>query len=79
MTRDEFWVVGGSFRDVSFAALERSTGEVHGPFPSYAEALVCWRERAAVTRSQATTRFTVVTTAGDPNIQRESQRRNRRG
>jgi hypothetical protein len=63
MTREEFWVVGGSFRDVSFVALERSSGELHGPFPSYADALICWRERTAATRSQATARFTVVTTA----------------
>ena len=63
MTREEFWVVGGSFRDVSFAALNHSSGELHGPFDSYADALACWRERTAETRSQATTRFTVVTTA----------------
>ncbi len=59
---EEFWVVGGSFRDVSFAALEHSSGELHGPFPSYADALACWRERTSVTRSQATARFTVVAT-----------------
>jgi hypothetical protein len=61
--REEFWVVGGSFRDVSFAALDRETGELHGPFPTYAEALACWRQRTDATRPQATTRFTVVTSA----------------
>lgn len=63
--REEFWVVGGSFRDVTFAALDRG-GELHGPFGSYADALVCWRERTSATRSQATVRFTVVTTARRP-------------
>lgn len=61
--RDEFWVVGGSFRDVSFAALHPEAGELYGPFVNYAAALDCWRERSATTRSEATMRFTVVTTA----------------
>jgi hypothetical protein len=59
----EYWVVGGSFRDVSFAAFDRATGELHGPFPTYADALACWRERSFTSRSEATVRFTVVTTA----------------
>jgi len=59
--REEFWVVGGRFGDMSFAAL--NAGELHGPFGNYADALVCWRERTNATRSEATVRFTVVTTA----------------
>jgi hypothetical protein len=59
----EFWVIGGRFRDVSFAAFHRETGELHGPFPTYAEALACWRERSTTTRADATVRFTVVTSA----------------
>jgi hypothetical protein len=62
MMREEFWVVGGTFRDVTFVALEQSTSELHGPFTSYTDALARWRERTAVTRSQATARFTVVAT-----------------
>jgi hypothetical protein len=60
---EEFWVVGGSFRDVTFVALDEGTGELHGPFPSYDAALACWRRRTAETSSRATARFTVVTTA----------------
>ena len=63
---EEFWVVGGSYRDVTFVALEHATGELHGPFPSYDVALDCWRKRTSETRSTATTRFTVVTTASRP-------------
>ena len=63
--REEFWVVGGRFRDVSFAALN-SAGELHGPFGSYADAMTCWRDRTNATRSEATVRFTVVSTASRP-------------
>jgi hypothetical protein len=62
----EFWVVGGDYRDSSFAALHAGGGELHGPFASYGDALACWRERTSVTRSRATTRFTVVATAPRP-------------
>lgn len=61
----EFWVVGGRFQDVSFAALDQGEGELHGPFDSYSAALIRWRERTAETRSRATARFTVVATATD--------------
>jgi len=60
----EYWVVGGRYRDSSFADLEEGTGELVGPFPSYRAALASWRERTAATRSQATMRYTVVVTAG---------------
>lgn len=63
----EFWVVGGNFRDVTFDALGSESGELHGPFESYGAALTCWRERTAETRSCATTRFTVVSTAPNPS------------
>ena len=61
----EFWVVGGSYRDMNFAALDQGTGELHGPFDCYRDALACWRDRTSATRSKATTRFTVVTTAAE--------------
>jgi hypothetical protein len=60
----EYWVVGGRYRDSSFAHLEDGQGELLGPFPSYPAAMVSWRERTAATRSQATVRYTVVVTAG---------------
>ena len=59
----EYWVVGGRYRDASFADLQEGSGELHGPFVSYDEALASWRERTATTRSQATVRYTVVVTA----------------
>jgi len=60
----EYWVVGGRYRDASFSDLHEGGGELFGPFPSYSEALASWRERTATTRAQATVRYTVVVTAG---------------
>jgi hypothetical protein len=60
----EYWVVGGRYRDSSFADLEDGKGELIGPFPSYRAAIVSWRERTEATRSLATVRYTVVVTAG---------------
>ena len=59
----EFWVVGGAYRDANFADLSDGSGELYGPFASYDEALVSWRDRSARTRSQATVRYSVVVTA----------------
>lgn len=59
----EFWVVGGQYQDVTFAVLDESGREIHGPFVTYDHALHCWRERTSATRSYATTRFTVVSNA----------------
>ena len=59
----EFWVVGGCYRDASFVALREGSGEVHGPFASYDDALNHWRDCTAKTRSQATARYSVVVTA----------------
>jgi len=59
----EYWVVGGSFRDTSFAALKEGSGELYGPFVSYDDALASWRDRAAMTRPQANVRYSVVETA----------------
>lgn len=59
----EYWVVGGSFRDVSFADLEEGRGELYGPFHSYDEALRSWRDHSGRSRPQATQRYSVVVTA----------------
>lgn len=59
----EFWVVGGDYRDATFADLHNGSGELYGPFPSYDAAMTSWRERTAETRSQATVRYSVVVTA----------------
>lgn len=59
----EYWVVGGSYRDANFAELSEGGGELHGPYASYDDALVAWRDRADRTRAQATARYSVVVTA----------------
>ena len=59
----EYWVVGGSYRDTSFIDLEAEAGEAYGPFPSYDDAIRSWRDKTATTRPQATTRYSVVVTA----------------
>ena len=60
---EEYWVVGGSYRDADFAALKDGTGEIYGPFVSYDEALSSWNARTERSRAEATTRFSVVVTA----------------
>ncbi len=60
---EEYWVVGGSYRDAEFAALKDGTAEVHGPFVSYDEAFRSWTARTEKTRAEATTRYSVVVTA----------------
>ncbi len=62
-TVEEFWVVGGSYRDANFAALNDDSGEAYGPFASYDDAYRSWRERAADTRAKANVRYSVVVTA----------------
>jgi hypothetical protein len=59
----EYWVVGGSYRDANFAALKEGTSEVYGPFVSYDEALSSWNAVSARSRAEATTRFSIVVTA----------------
>jgi hypothetical protein len=59
----EFWVVGGRYRDTSFDALEEGAAELHGPFPSYDQALRSWADRTNLTRTYATVRYSVVVTA----------------
>ena len=59
----EYWVVGGSYRDVSFTTLDEGAGELYGPFGSYGDAVSRWREVAATSRPRATVRYSVVVTA----------------
>ncbi len=59
----EYWVVGGKYRDSNFVELSEGCGELQGPFTSYDEALTAWRERANLTRAEATARYSVVVTA----------------
>jgi hypothetical protein len=63
----QYWVVGGTYCDLSFAALEKGSGELHGPFTSYADALICWRQHSSATRSKASVRYSVVGTPSRPS------------
>ena len=70
----QYWVVGGSYRDLSFAALEDDSGTLHGPFRTYADALACWRQHSSNTRSKASVRYSVVVTAPCPSKARADLR-----
>jgi hypothetical protein len=59
----EFWVVGGTFRDMSFASLDREHGELHGPYRTYGEAARRWRDLSNQKRFVATARYSIVVTA----------------
>ena len=58
----EFWVVGGRYRDTTFTSLD-SPPEVFGPFAGYEEALRSWVDRSERTRSFAAVRYSIVTAA----------------
>lgn len=58
----EFWVVGGRYRDTSFATMEGAP-EAYGPFTRYEDALRSWSDQSAETRSQASVRYSIVTNA----------------
>jgi hypothetical protein len=56
-----YWVIGGEYRDASFAALAPGTREErHGPFDSYDEAKKVWAARAWATVDNALMRFRIV-------------------
>jgi hypothetical protein len=59
----EFWVIGGKYRDIDFRALEAGGGELYGPFSSYDEAHRSWVDRTRATRSLAEVRYQIVATA----------------
>jgi len=60
---EEFWVVGGRYRDTSFTTLEEGGAEAYGPFARYEEALRSWSDRNNGTRSLASVRYSIVVTA----------------
>ena len=59
----QFWVIGGEYRDTSFVDLIDGTSRVFGPFRDYNEARAQWGEQSMARRSEATTRFTIVSNA----------------
>jgi hypothetical protein len=67
---EEFWVIGGRYRDVSFRDIEEGSMEAYGPFPRYEDALSSWSSHSARTSSLASVRYSVVVTA--KNVSRRS-------
>jgi hypothetical protein len=68
----QFWVIGGEYKDADFNEIEEGSHRVFGPFFSYEEAEQTWRQRSERTRSQAYTRYQIVSSAHHP--QRPSAR-----
>ena len=56
----QFWVIGADYGDIEFTRPVDGTARVHGPFGSYQEATVVWRERAMESRYRALTRYVIV-------------------
>lgn len=63
---EQFFVIGGRYRDLDFVELIEGTAHVLGPYTSYDEAQRVWKERSADSRSDAKARYTIVRNASDP-------------
>jgi hypothetical protein len=55
----KFWIVGGEYRDTSFAELIDGTSTLAGPFRRYEDALAQWKRIVHSTAGNATSRFTI--------------------
>ncbi|MCC6889789.1 MAG: DUF4170 domain-containing protein [Hyphomicrobiales bacterium] len=62
----QFWVIGADYGSIEFTDPVAGSTRVHGPFGSYEEAMVTWRERASESRHRALTRYVIVANAGAP-------------
>ena len=65
----QFYVIGGQYRDMAFAQLVAGTSRIEGPFRSYEEAERVWKSHAMESRSDACTRYTIVASAANPRRQ----------
>ena len=61
--QDEFWVVGGRYRDTSFTTLVDGGAEAYGPFACYQDALRSWSDHSNGSRPVAAVRYSIVVTA----------------
>ena len=59
----EFWVVGGHYRDTTFTTLIEGGAEAYGPFVRYDDALRHWTDRSNAHRPMAAVRYSIVVTA----------------
>jgi hypothetical protein len=66
--RRKFWVVGGEYQSFEFDVVVDGTSRVLGPFPDIERAREVWRECSEATRSQAKTRYCIVTDAASERI-----------
>jgi hypothetical protein len=62
-------VIGGQNRDKGFTDLINGTSRVEGPFRNYSDAERVWKSHTEETRSDAQTRYTIVTCAANPRRQ----------
>jgi hypothetical protein len=54
----EYWVIGGEYRDISFREL-RSDAEAFGPYDSHDQALRIWRARNEASKSAGLVRYRI--------------------
>lgn len=55
----QYWVVGGEFRDTAFTELD-GPAEALGPFASYDQAFKEWERRSVEMKRHAHVRYTIV-------------------
>jgi NADPH-dependent glutamate synthase beta subunit-like oxidoreductase len=59
MTKERFWVIGGEYSGMDFAALKDGAQKVLGPFETRDEASQVWKRVSQETRALATARFAI--------------------
>jgi hypothetical protein len=55
----QFWVVGGEYRDTRFRSTVHGDEEWYGPYPTYEEAREAWAQHAWQTVDDAHTRYRI--------------------
>ena len=63
---NQYFVIGGKYRDLDFNELIEGTSHVLGPYQAFEEAQRIWKERSVESRSEACTRYAIVKNAADP-------------
>jgi hypothetical protein len=66
MMSKQYWVIGGEYRDAEFHEIEEGSHRVYGPFSTYEQANITWKQRSEKSRAQAYTRYTIVASAHNP-------------
>ena len=63
-------MIGADYSDIDFMQPVEGTARVHGPFGSYQDAVIVWREQAMESRYKALTRYLIVSDASEPEVGR---------